>query len=1462
MFPQSKHLLVVLAFLLHNSVIFSQGDMDCPSPTFFKTFGTDFQAEYGTAIIKSSDDNLYIAGRDGNKTFIQKMSTSGIILWSKVFQVNGFEPVTPSQIIEDSDGMIVGCGTQGFPGLSKAFVFKFNPINQNIQWAHQISSNNPNVAGIVENGPGGNYFLYQSSQLGSGEKDIEIIEINRANGQFNPGLAKRYQYVSSDAISKMIYVNGALYATGTAACRNGNFNLVHTRELLMRFDAGNLDPVWAHMNHLDTLIDVSFLGRDLVADSTSLISAYVGSNELMIGGVGNDTIYLQKTDFNGNLQWVRSYSVQAAVLKLLTVPDGFVIYGQQDSSQHIVFKTDKDGLPLWGRVLTENTPVGLSANNFAPSQAVAIGDSLYFTGTASNGALDIFMWKMTMDGAMADSCGFMDTLLVESTLVANPFRTIADLTNVFSTATSTAAIPATQPASYDLHQFCPDCNVPDPCPEGNDFTVAINDVYCENGEVNMQFTICELDGGEIPALTITFFNADPYTSPADAIGSYDYDPMTNDSCWSIELNDLEGMFGPAFVQSGAQIFAVVNVPENAGTPFNIDDFPLSAEAECNYLNNIDSVTVQIPDSPTLELGPDQTVCPNQGATLDAGAGFFKYQWSNGATTQTTTVNFSGQFRVTVTDFCGFRQTDTVQVQVLQSPQVQENGSFCPGKSVTIRGFTFDQPGIFQETLPGLNNDCDTIATFFIDQLPYENQTEIIQFCPGESVTINGITYTNSDLARDTIPGTIGCDTIVLYFLNQLPAPFKFDTAYICPGDSVLVGNIWYDTPGLVFDTIPATGPVGCDTVIRVDIFLLPQITILDTVEFCPGTSVTIQGQVYDQPGTASFILPNTGGGCDTLLEYTLLWLPSPMREDTIAFCQGSSVTIGGNTYTDPGTVQITVPGGLPGACDTLVTYTLEWIPGPQLTDTIRFCPGTSVEIDGISYTQPGVVLSTIMGNGGDCDTMITYTLEWLPAPMRDEIIQFCPGTSVDIDGVLYDQPGTVMSTITGVGGCDTLVTYTLEWLPYETASEMLFFCPGQTVVIGGNSYTQPGTVLDTIASTTGSCDTIKTYTLEFSPLPTRDETVEFCIGESVVLGGQTYTQPGTVTLTVPGASGACDTVVTYTLQYLDPGPSTLVATCPFNVNVITAPGTGPVVVDYQQPTATSDCVCPGIEWTLTAGLASGSLFPPGMTEVCYTATDSCGSIDECCFRVMVREEEPCETKTIGCIQYEIIEITSNADQEYTYHIRVTNNCSNKLIYTAIQLPDGVVATSPVSNSTFVSTDGREYLVRNPNFAPFYSIRFKSTTDSISNGESTEFECTLPNKSHPTFMRVITKLYPQTYYETTLNTFNCPIGVSVQSDNRNGQSEGITERIDADKAILLYPNPTSGNLFADLSDWSGERLNLRVLDSRGLIVLNDRVVADHDAKQISLPTGLPAGLYTLEIISENGERSVGRFILAW
>lgn len=1457
MFPQSKHLLVVLAFLLHNGLLFSQGTMDCPSPTFFKTFGGELQSEYATSIIRSNDNHFFLAGRNGNRTFIQKINPSGVVVWTRDFQVNAFEPVTPSEIILDSEGMIVGCGTQGQAGLTKGFVFRYNPANNTLLWAHQITSNNPATAGILEKGAGGNFILYQNSLLGSGERDAEIIEIDRTTGILNSSLAKRYEHISSDVFSKMVYVNGALYATGSSAGQHGFPAAVRSRQTLTRIDPGTFDPIWCHLNHLDTLAPVSFTGRDLLVDGDALMMAYTGANNGLFGSTSNDTIYLQKSDLDGNIQWVRSYNLDAGVLKLLAVPDGYVIYGQKNGNEHVVFKTDKTGVPVWGRKLTEGPPSSVFANNFAPNQAIALGDSLYFTGLAVTGSFDIMLWKMYSNGTMADTCGSVDTLAVQSLLVPY-FRTLADLSQVFSTAASQPATPPVTATEFELHQFCPDCSVPDPCPEDNDFVVKINDIYCEEGKVNMQFTFCDLDGGSVPPLSITFYDADPYLQAANVLGNYEYSPVTNDSCWSVELTDLVTKFGVNHVVNGAAIYAAVNVPGNAETPFNLGDFPLSDYAECDYTNNSDVFVIQFPAVPTLNLGPDQNVCPNQGAVLNAGAGFYKYQWSNGLTTPSITVNFTGQYRVTVTDNCGFKQTDTVEVQVLQTPPVTESGSFCPGGSVTVHGFFFDQPGVFQRILPGVNNQCDTTATFFITQLPYNNRNEIVRFCPGETVTINGVTYDESGLAKDTLTGTIGCDTIVFYFLQQLPLPFRLDTAYICPGDSVLVGDYYYTEPGLAFDTIPNLGPFGCDTLIRVRIILLPQVTLDETVQFCPGTSVTLQGTEYSQPGELFFNLPSSTGGCDTILHYTLEWLPAPTRAETIEFCQGASVVIGGNTYTEPGIVQLTVPG-IAGECDTLVTYTLDWLPGPTRSETILFCPGTSVEIAGSLYTQPGTVTAMIAGVAGECDTLVTYTLEWLPGPTRAETIQFCPGTSVVIGNVAYTQPGTVLFTIPGTGGgCDTAVTYTLQWLPYNTDAQAISFCLGQSVTIGGQVYTQPGTVVDTIQDVAGGCDVIVTYTLSFTSLPTRAETIEFCNGAAVTLGGQTYTQPTTVVLTVAGAAGACDTVVTYTLQYVDPLPSSLNATCPFNVNVITTPGTGPIVVNYNQPTAVSDCTCPGIAWTLTDGLPSGSLFQPGMTKVCYTATDSCGSTDNCCFNVIVREEGACESKTIGCIKYDILQITSDPQQRYTYKIRVTNMCNNKLSYTAIQLPDGVTAVSPASNSIYESPEGRDYLVRNPNYAPFYSIRFKSTADSIASGQSTVLKYTLPAQSHPTFIRIISRLEPQQFYETTLNTFNCPIGVT-QNKDRDDQ-EAVSHLAPAEKALLVYPNPTSGMIFANLTDWSGEQLEMRVMDSRGLLIQSTNLVASTETYSVQMPEALPNGLYFLEIRTEDGTRQVGRFVL--
>lgn len=1346
----STRTVAVLALLLHGFLAFGQTP-DCPKQLFFKTLGTETQTEFGTALIASADTGLYMAGRVGLRTFLRKMTAAGEPIWTRDFQVSPFEAVTPIQIIEDSEGMIVGCGTQAqFAGATRGFVFRYNPLTNTLLWAHPVVGNNPTAAGILEKSAGGSFVYYQNPTLIGGETDIEILDLDRGTGNIIPAFASRYEHISYDALSKMaVSADGSLYGLGWAAGRHGTTTQAR-RALLARFDPVNGMPIWAKLSHLDTSAQADMYGRDLLVDGDALVAAYVSDEDLNVSGPS--FVYLQKTDLDGNVLWLKRYDVVTTILRVISVSDGYVVSGQQNGGEdYFAFKVDKNGDFIWGKTL-QHGPTGLGGlNSLGPDQSTSIADSLYFTGFATSGLGDVFFWKMLNDGTTNDSCSLI-TDLVLADVDVNAEVTDITLNQLLSTTITTNVTPNLTDIDLVENLICPDCTVPDPCPEDNDFSVEIGGIDCVGGQIQMSVSYCDFNGDPLPdGLNITLYDGNPFTGPADKLTTITHaGPQFN--CTSVLLVDLESLFGLAALQNGVQIFAVANDPGDANTPYSLNDFPLSDLAECDYTNNMDSLTVQLPAVPTLNLGTDQIICANQSVLLNAGPGFFKYQWSNGISTQTNSISNAGQYRVTVTDACGFQQVDTVGVQVRQLPLVQESGEFCPGKSVTVRGFVFDQIGTFQRTIPGVNGDCDTSATFFIDELPYEERIEVFTICPFETVTINGVVYEDSGLVRDTVPSATTCDTIVFYFINQLPLPFRNTHFDICPGDSVVFnGNVYYQSTGFT-DTLYSTG-FGCDTVVYVSISVLPGVNASDTIQFCPGTSVEINGQTYTQPGEVVVNIPSSTGGCDTLL-----------------------------------------------------TYTLQWQPGPTQDQTVQFCPGTSVDIGGQTYTQPGTVFLTIPGTGGGCDTLVTYTLEWLPSPTRAETLAFCPGTSVEIDG---------------------------------------------------QTYTQPGTVTQNVPDILGGCDTVVTYTLSFSPLPTRSETVEFCAGESLVFNGQTYTQPATVTLTLPGANNDCDTIVTYSLQFLSPPPSTLTLNCPSTVTVATTPGTGATAVNYANPTASSDCVCPGIDISLSSGLASGSLFPVGNTQVCFAAQDSCGSVDNCCFLVTVREELPCDTKTNGCIQYDLLGITANSAQQRTYRIRVTNTCANKLIYTAIQIPDGVTAVSPNNLSTYTSPDGRNYTVRNPNYSPFYSIRFKSTTDSIANGQSDVFEYTLPAQSQPTFINITTRLATQNFYPAHLNTFNCPIGITPSS-NREETETFLLELPAA--GLLLFPNPTSGELFADLSRWQGQDLNIQVLDSRGARVQFLSMTAASDAQAIPLSGQLASGMYFLEILTTAGDREVARFLL--
>ncbi|MBC7776935.1 MAG: HYR domain-containing protein, partial [Phycisphaerae bacterium] len=639
----------------------------------------------------------------------------------------------------------------------------------------------------------------------------------------------------------------------------------------------------------------------------------------------------------------------------------------------------------------------------------------------------------------------------------------------------------------------------------------------------------------------------------------------------------------------------------------------------------------------------------------------------------------------------------------------------------------------------------------------------------------------------------------------------------------------------------------------------PQPTRTETLGFCPGESVMIAGQIYNQPGTVQTIVASTNGGCDTIVTYNLQLRPQPILTATRSFCPGESVTIAGQTYNEPGTVIANL-ASTTGGCDTIATFTLELHPQHIFAATRSFCPGESVTIAGQTYNQPGTVVVNLASTTGGCDTVATYTLQLGSQPTLAETRGFCPGESVTIAGQTYNQPGTITVNLSSAtGGCDTIATYTLEIHSQHALSATRSFCPGESVTIAGQTYNQPGTVIATLASTTGGCDTIATYTLELRPQPTRAETRGFCPGESVIIAGQTYTQPGTVIANLASTTGGCDTVVTYTLQNLTPAPSNIAMQCPSDVTVVAASGTGTMTAIYPEPLAASDCICPGLQLIRIYGPASGSQFTIGTTQISYKATDNCGQEKTCNFAVKVQEESACDVKVNGCMKYELLSITSDPGNNRTYRIRVTNSCSDKLIYTAIEIPYGLTTLKPANNAFYTSNSGRTYAVRTPNYTPMYSIRFKSMADSIANGQSDIFEYTLPAQSDVTYVNLTSRLSTQVQYEAHLNTFKCPVGGTPNNDHNSLKDRGA-ETLENQNSLLLFPNPTTGVLYADLSDWQGQKLQVQVTNAQGQLVHTLNFTADEDLLRVEMPRGLTAGVYFFELKNEKGEKEVLRFVL--
>jgi len=97
--------------------------------------------------------------------------------------------------------------------------------------------------------------------------------------------------------------------------------------------------------------------------------------------------------------------------------------------------------------------------------------------------------------------------------------------------------------------------------------------------------------------------------------------------------------------------------------------------------------------------------------------------------------------------------------------------------------------------------------------------------------------------------------------------------------------------------------------------------------------------------------------------------------------------------------------------------------------------------------------------------------------------------------------------------------------------------------------------------------------------------------------------------------------------------------------------------------------------------------------------------------------------------------------------------------------------------------------------------------------------------------------------------------SETSDPYNYNMVGIQET--AEHALNVYPNPTSGVVYLEMSDYSG-MVNISVMDMSGRVILNETRSASSTQFQINL-SHVVSGAYTIEIHGADGFITHSRLI---
>lgn len=497
-------------------------------------------------------------------------------------------------------------------------------------------------------------------------------------------------------------------------------------------------------------------------------------------------------------------------------------------------------------------------------------------------------------------------------------------------------------------------------------------------------------------------------------------------------------------------------------------------------------------------------------------------FSIGSNTYSATGSYQEMLTSAVTGCDSLVNLDLTVLDAIETPL---NAEICEDGIYTVGTTDFDQAGSYEVTLQAANG-CDSTVFLELDVVPIPETFLTESVCEGETFTIGNSTYDTEGEYTDILTASSGCDSVVYLDLTILPILNVTLNAAVCTGQTYTLGADTYDTPGTYSATF--TSSLGCDSVVTVNLTIEDVLEEFVTAEICEGETYTVGSSTYDATGSYQdqFV---TSEGCDSVLYLELIVNETIETNLSESICDGGSVTIGSSTYNTTGTFTEVLTSDITN-CDSVVTLDLTVLETPVTNLSQAICDGESYSIAGVSYNTTGSFQEVIPAANG-CDSTINLDLTVLDVPETALVESICDGTSYAVGDSTYTQAGIYQNVLVAANGCDSIVSLDLSILdvPETTLDELI--CEGQTYTVGTSDFSATGTYTETLQAANG-CDSVVTLNLTVAEIPTVDLVASICDGASYAVGDSTYNASGTYQNVLTSSVG-CDSIVNLELTVTD-----------------------------------------------------------------------------------------------------------------------------------------------------------------------------------------------------------------------------------------------------------------------------------------------------------------------------------------